>query len=68
MLGVVAEDDYQGSAQSAVASRGDADAHYERTNLFLAAIGAVWAASVVDAYVSGEDVTTLDLSAYGGDR
>ena len=67
-LGVVAEDAYNDSAESAVKERDAANAHYERTNVFLVALGAVWVASIVDAYVSGEDLTTVDLSAYGGDR
>ena len=45
-----------------------ANAHYERTNIFLAAVGMVWVASVVDAYVSGENSTTLDLTQYGDER
>ena len=68
VLGVMAEDDYNGSAESVVGERDVANAHYERTNIFLAAVGMVWVASVVDAYVSGENSTTLDLTQYGDER
>lgn len=68
VLGVMAEDDYNGAAESVVTERDVANTHYERANIFLAAMGAVWAASVIDAYVDGESSTTLDLSPYGGDR
>lgn len=64
VLGVQAENDYQDAdnPDDAVDLRESANDHYTRTNIMLAGVGAVWAAAVLDAYITGTDARTIDVS------
>ncbi len=62
-LGVQNENDYDETGD--LQSRRNADFHYDRTNLFLIALGSVWTAAVIDAFVSGEDRHGFSLESYG---
>ncbi len=55
VLGVQAEDDYRANRPDTVSRRADADAHYDRVNLALGGMAAVWAISVADAWITGRD-------------
>jgi hypothetical protein len=55
VLAVRAQNDYQKNTAGTVGRRDDANEHITRTNIALASLGVVWLASVIDAYVTGED-------------
>ena len=61
MLARQAANDYTSNSQSMVGRRDDANIHYNRVNLFLIALGVVWASSVLDAYLTGEDKESINL-------
>lgn len=64
-LGSTAEKDYQKNSLGSISRRADADAHYDRVNTLLIGMGVVWAAALLDALVTGEARTDLDLGVYG---
>ncbi len=63
VLGVQAENEYQENSRDTVDRREDANAHYDRVNLFLIGLGAVWAVAVADAYITGTDAQVVDVGA-----
>ncbi len=58
-LGREAKNDYQKDSPSSVGRRADGNAHYLRVNYALAGMGVVWAAAIVDAYLTGHDVERI---------
>lgn len=66
VLGSQAEDEYHENRAATVPALDDGNAHYRRTNLCLIGRGVVWALSVADAYVTGEDARILHAPP-GGD-
>lgn len=59
VLGSQAEDEYHENKASTVEARDEGNAHYERANIGLIGLGAVWAVSVVDAWLTGEDARII---------
>ncbi len=54
-LGHAAESDYRGGDDAAsLARRSDADAHYDRANVFLLGAGTLWLTALVDTLVTAE--------------
>lgn len=66
VLGAGAEDEYNQNEAGTVSRRHDANAHYDRVNYALIAGGIVWAAAVVDAYLTGREVRLIHLPEGGG--
>ena len=67
-LAVSAQNDYQKNTPDTVGRRDDANEHITRTNVALVSLGVVWLASVVDAYVTGEDSRTMRVPDELNDR
>ena len=61
VLGMQAKDEYLTNEPGAVGSRSEANAHYDRVNYALAGLGVTWAASIIDAYFTGRDVTLFNV-------
>jgi TolB-like protein len=59
VLGSQAEDEYHENTASTVDARSEGNAHYERANIGLIGLGAVWAVSIVDAWLTGEDARII---------
>ncbi|MFN3202150.1 MAG: FlgO family outer membrane protein [Bradymonadia bacterium] len=55
VLGSQAENEYNENRPDTVDRRADANDHYDRANIMLVAMGAVWAVALVDAWLTGED-------------
>lgn len=66
VLGMQAENDYTSNRPDTVGRRDDANAHYDRTNLLLIGMGAIWTIAVADAWINGEDARTIELEAAPG--
>lgn len=62
-LGLMAESDYADNDPASVVRRDDANAHYDRTNYLLATLGAVWVASMVDAWLTAQPRASIDHAA-----
>ncbi|MCK6570985.1 hypothetical protein L6V77_07710 [Myxococcota bacterium] len=62
-LGAAATDDYHRNQPGTVSRRDDANTHHQRTNIALVGLGLVWSASLLDAWLTGEDASVVDLEA-----
>lgn len=70
VLGMSAEDEYHQNRPDTVDRRSDANVHYDRANYALIAGGVVWVASIVDAWLTGREVRSVNVPApapAGGD-
>lgn len=66
-LGASAEDEYTTNKPDTVDRRKDANAHYDRVNYALIGGGAVWVASIVDAWLTGREVKLINVPPGGGE-
>lgn len=66
VLAKSAEDDYHRNTPDTVSRRQDADEHYDRVNYALIGGGATWLVSIVDAWLTGREVRTVELPESGG--
>lgn len=66
VLAKSAEDAYHRNTPDTVSRRDDADAHYDRVNYALIGGGATWLVSIVDAWLTGREVRTVQLPESGG--
>jgi TolB-like protein len=65
VLGSGAEDEYTENTAATVSRRQDANDHYDRVNYALIAGGVIWAAAVVDAWLTGRDVRLVRVPEAG---
>lgn len=63
VAGYLAEKDYNTFEAQYAHRRADANAHYDRANLLAATYGALWLSSLIDAYFSTTEETTVDHQA-----
>lgn len=59
VLGSKAENEYHENTAATVGARDAANAHYDRANVGLIGLGAIWALSLVDAWLTGEDARII---------
>lgn len=63
VLGSQAESDYSENRPDTVGRRADANTHFQRANVLLVGLGAVWAVSVADAWITGTDHTVVQVGS-----